>query len=165
MPARGSVFDNNALRIQGFFSNMRISLLTCLTAALLASSLSTIAAESTAPFSMTGVADNSDSVELRFDGPSSKSAKLLIKGDRTGFPPKTVPCSYELEPVQRGALESPIVKITFKDKETMTIACDPLSDNCHADRYPTVAGTSFSMLWHIKRHQARSTRRVSLTSD
>jgi hypothetical protein len=130
---------------------MRISLLACLSAALFALPLVSIAVPSSVPVSMTGSADSGDTVELRFDSPPSKTATLLIKGDRTGSAPKTVPCTYELEPIQKGALESPIVKITFNDKQTMTIACDPLSDNCHADGYPTVGGTSFSVLWHITR--------------
>lgn len=105
---------------------------------------------------MTGNADSGDSVELRFDSPPSKTATLLIKGDRTGSAPKTIPCTYELEPIRKGALESPIVKIRFNEKQTMTIACDPLSDNCHADSYPTVGGTSFSVLWHITRADMQS---------
>ncbi|SIT50167.1 conserved hypothetical protein [Paraburkholderia piptadeniae] len=107
---------------------------------------------------MTGVADNGDTVELHIDSSPSKSATILIKGDRTGFPPKSIACSYELEPIQKGALESPIVKIKFNDRQTMTIACDPLSDNCHADGYPTIGGTSFSILWRINRTDAQSVR-------
>ena len=135
---------------------MRTSFLACLSAALFALPLASIAVPSSVPVLMTGSADSSDTVELRFDSPPSKTATLLIKGDRTGSPPKTVPCTYELEPIQKGALESPIVKIMFNDRQTMTIACDPLSDNRHADSYPTVGGTSFSMLWHITRADVQS---------
>ncbi|PTB30347.1 hypothetical protein C9I56_03010 [Paraburkholderia caribensis] len=149
--ASGTVFAHNALHIQAVRSKMRISLLACLSAALFALPLASIAVPSSVPVSMTGSADSGDTVELRFDGPPSKTATLQIKGDRSGSAPKTIPCTYELEPIQKGALESPIVKITFNDKQTMTIACDPLSNNCHADSYPTVGGTSFSVLWHITR--------------
>ncbi|CAG9241457.1 hypothetical protein [Paraburkholderia caribensis] len=158
--ASGAVFDHNALHIQAVRSKMRISLLACLSAVLFALPLASIAVPFLAPVSMTGSADSGDSVELRFDGPPSKTATLLIKGDRTGTAPKTIPCTYELEPepIQKGALESPIIKITFIDKQTMTIACDPLSDNCHADSYPTVGGASFSMLWHIVRADVQVAR-------
>ncbi|SOE64355.1 hypothetical protein SAMN05446935_2453 [Burkholderia sp. YR290] len=64
--------------------------------------------------------------------------------------------AYELEPIQKCALKSTVVKITFNNKQTMMIACDPLSDNCHADGYPTVGGTSFSVLWHITRADVQS---------
>ncbi|BCF98040.1 hypothetical protein PPGU19_026090 [Paraburkholderia sp. PGU19] len=154
--AGGAVFAHNALDIQAVRSKMRISLLACLSAALFALPLVSIAVPSSVPVSMRGSADSGDTVELRFDSPPSKTATLLIKGDRTGSAPKTVSCTYELEPIQKGALESPIVKITFNDRQTMTIACDPLSDNCHADSYPTVGGTSFSMLWHITRADVQS---------
>ncbi|OYD76161.1 UNVERIFIED_ORG: hypothetical protein BDU10_1233 [Burkholderia sp. CF145] len=154
--AGDAVFTHNALHIQAVRSKMRISFLACLSAALFALPLTSIAVPSSVPVSMTGSADSGDTVELRFDSPPSKTATLLIKGDRTGSAPKTVPCTYELEPIQKGALESPIVKITFNDKQTMTIACDPLSDNCHADGYPTVGGTSFSVLWHITRADVQS---------
>lgn len=133
---------------------MRTPLLTCLSAALFALPLATIAAPAAqpiAPVSMTGVSDTGDTVELRFDATPSNAATLLIKGDRTGSPPRSFPVAYELEPIQKGALESPVVKLTFKDRQTMTIACDPLSDTCHADSYPTVGGTSFSILWRITR--------------
>jgi hypothetical protein len=149
--ASGVVFADHALHIQAVHSKMRTSLLACLSAALFALPLTSIAVPSSVPVSMTGSADSGDSVELRFDSPPSKTATLLIKGDRTGTAPKTIPCTYELEPIQKGALESPIVKILFNDRQTMTIACDPLSDNCHADSYPTVGGASFSMLWHMVR--------------
>ncbi|AUT60253.1 hypothetical protein [Paraburkholderia terrae] len=149
--AGDAVFAHNALHIQAFRLKMRTSLLACLSAALFMLPLVSIAVPSSVPVSMTGSADSGDTVELRFDSPPSKTATLLIKGDRTGSAQKTVPCTYELEPTQKGALENPIVKITFNGKQTMTIACDPLSDNCHADSYPTVGGTSFSVLWHITR--------------
>ncbi|WP_353552978.1 hypothetical protein [Paraburkholderia terrae] len=149
--AGGAVFGHNALHIQAICSKMRTPLLACLSAALFALPLASNAVPSSVPVLMTGSADSSDTVELHFDSPPSRTATLLIKGDRTGSLPKTVPCTYEIEPIQKGALESPIVKITFSDRQTMTIACDPLSNNCHADSYPTVGGTSFSVLWHITR--------------
>jgi hypothetical protein len=121
--------------------------------------LSAVASEAIATFSLSGVADTGDAVELRF-APSS-SATLVIKGNRTGAAPRSIPCSYEIEPVARGALENPVVRITFGDKQSMTIACDPLSDNCHADRYPTVSGTSFSMLWRIQRSSAHGRSTVT----
>jgi hypothetical protein len=143
---------------------MRLSLLASLCAAWIALPLSARAAEPVSPFSMTGVADNGDTVELHFDGAPSRSATLVIKGDKTGFAPKSFPCSYEIEPVPRGALESPIVKITLADRQIMTIACDPLSDNCHASGYPTVNGTSFSILWQIKRAPAKTLQARSTAS-
>jgi hypothetical protein len=136
---------------------MRPSLVVQLSAALFALPLSSIAAEPVASFSMTGVSDRGDTVELRFDAPDARTARLLIKGDRTGTPAKTVPCSYEIEPVQKsGTLDNPVIKIRFADNQTLTIACDPLSDNCHADSYPTVSGTTFSMLWRIQRADPQS---------
>ncbi len=136
---------------------MKTSLVVQLGAALFALPLSSFAVEPAAPFSMTGVSDRGDTVELRFDAPDRQTARLLIKGDRTGTSAKTVPFSYEIEPVQKsGTLDNPVVKLTFADKQTMTIACDPLSDNCHADGYPTVSGTTFSMLWRIQRAEPQS---------
>ncbi|WP_240057156.1 hypothetical protein [Paraburkholderia azotifigens] len=136
---------------------MKSSYVVALSAALFALPLSSIAAEPAAPFSMTGFSDRGDTVELRFGARDAQTARLVIKGDRTGTPAKTVPCSYEIEPVQKsGTLDNPVVKITFADKRTMTIACDPLSDNCHADGYPTVSGTTFSMLWRIQRTEPQS---------
>ncbi|WP_239482848.1 hypothetical protein [Paraburkholderia sp. C35] len=143
---------------------MRTTLVACLSAALFALPLTeakaaaavAAAAQPLAPISMTGVSDTGDTVELRFDALPSKSGTLTIKGDRSNSPAKSFPVSYELEPVAKNALESPIVRITFDNHQKMTIACDPLSDNCHADGYPTVGGTSFSILWHITRADTKT---------
>ncbi|WP_241024124.1 hypothetical protein [Burkholderia sp. Ac-20365] len=143
---------------------MRTPLAACLSAALFALPLSAIAAQPIAPISMTGVTDTGDTAELRFDATPSNAATLLIKGDRTGSPPRSFPVSYTFEPIQKGALNNPIVKITFNDKQTMTIACDPLSDNCHADSYPTVGGISFSILWRITRADTQTAQTRAHTS-
>ncbi|CAD6542307.1 hypothetical protein ACFQ3P_20775 [Paraburkholderia sabiae] len=136
---------------------MKTSLVVHLGAAVFALPLSSIAAEPSAPFSMAGVSDRGETVELRFDAPSARTARLLIKGDRTGATAKTVPCSYEIEPVQKsGTLDNPVIQIRFADNQKLTIACDPLSDNCHADGYPTVSGTTFSLLWRIQRADPQS---------
>ena len=136
---------------------MKSSCVVALSAALFALPLSSIAAEPAAPFSMKGVSDRGDTVELRFDAPGARTAMLVIKGDRTGMPAKSVPCSYEIEPVRTsGTLDNPVVKLTFADRQTMTIGCDPLSENCHASGYPTVNGTTFSMLWRIQRADPQS---------
>ncbi|CAG9213220.1 exported hypothetical protein [Paraburkholderia sabiae] len=134
---------------------MKTSLVVHLGAALFALPLLSVAAEPGAPFSMTGVSDRGDTVELRFDAPSARTARLLIN-DRTGTAARTVPCSYEIEPVKSGTLDNPVIKIRFPDNQTLTIACDPLSDNCHADGYPMVSGTTFSMLWRIQRADPQS---------
>jgi hypothetical protein len=104
-----------------------------------------------ARFSMTGLADTGDPVELHFGDPASHDSVLVVKGEKTGSANRSFPISYEIEPTQSDALESPVVKVIFSNKQQMTIACDPLSDNCHADTYTTVGGISFSMLWHINR--------------
>jgi hypothetical protein len=76
--ASGAVFAHNALHIQAVHSKMRTSLLACLSAALLALPLTSIAVPSSVPVSMTGSADSGDSVECRFDSPPAKTATLLI---------------------------------------------------------------------------------------
>jgi hypothetical protein len=109
------------------------------------------AADPGVPTMMTGYADNGDRVELRFDAAPSHDAHLVVVGNRTGAPPKSFDLSYELVDTSADGLESPVVKLSLPGGETLTIACDPRSDDCHADGYPALGPYSFSNLWAVER--------------
>jgi hypothetical protein len=102
-------------------------------------------------FSMTGLTDTGDAAVLKFDPAPSEGGTLTILGDRTHIQPRTVPLSYRLIPVKTSVDGDPRVQITFSDKKSLIIMCDPLSDNCRSDGFITESGVTFALLWHIKR--------------
>jgi hypothetical protein len=101
--------------------------------------------------SMAGVADTGDQIELRFEPAPSHHAQLVVKGNRTGKTPGTFPVTYEEIPASTQQMGNPIVIISFSNGKKMTIVCDPLSNLCHADSYPTFDGLSFSISWSVTR--------------
>ncbi|WP_207005202.1 hypothetical protein [Trinickia mobilis] len=100
---------------------------------------------------MTGENQMGDTVELRFDPAPSHAGTLVILGDRTKTPPKSVAFVYEV-PDKQPAGANATVNITFGDKQTLSITCDPLADNCRSAGYVTEGGSTFSILWKIARH-------------
>ena len=103
-------------------------------------------------FTMTGLTQSGDTAELRFDPVSSAAGKLVILGDRSNTKPQTIAFSYQFVPGTPGATGVPTVQITFADKQSLTIFCDPLSDNCRSTDFITEDGTTFALLWRIARH-------------
>ena len=102
-------------------------------------------------FLMTGLTDTGDTAVLKFAPAPSASGKLTILGDHTHAQLRTVAFSYRLLPVKSGVEGDPRVQITFSDKRSLTIMCDPLSDNCRSDGFITESGVTFALLWHITR--------------
>ena len=103
------------------------------------------------PVVMTGENQMGDTAELRFDPSPSHTGTLVLLGDRTKTPQQTFPFVYEI-PDKRATQSSPTVNITFADKQTLSISCDPLAENCESAGYVTVGGSTFSILWVIARH-------------
>jgi hypothetical protein len=103
------------------------------------------------PVLMTGEDQMGNTAELRFDAAPSHTGTLVILGDRTKTPQKSVSFVYEvLDKQPAGA--GPTVDITFGDKQTLSISCDPIADNCKSAGYVTEGGSTFSILWKIARH-------------
>ncbi|QCP53382.1 hypothetical protein FAZ95_30450 [Trinickia violacea] len=103
------------------------------------------------PVVMTGENQMGDTAELRFDAAPSHNGTLVILGDRTKTPKKSVPFIYDV-PDKQPAGTGPTVNITFGDKKTLSISCDPFADNCKSTGYVTEGGSTFSILWKIARH-------------
>jgi hypothetical protein len=103
-------------------------------------------------FSMTGLTHEGDTAVLRFDPAPSATGKLVILGDRTHSGSRTMAFSYRILPLTPHAPGNPTVEMTFGDKQSLTIFCDPLSDNCRSTDFVTEDGITFSLLWRIERH-------------
>jgi hypothetical protein len=104
-----------------------------------------------ADFSMTGLTDTGDAAVLQFYPAPSEGGTLTILGDRTHVQPRTVPLRYRLMPEKNSVDGDPRVQVTFPDQQSLTIMCDPLSDNCRSEGFITESGVTFALLWHIKR--------------
>jgi hypothetical protein len=102
---------------------------------------------------MTGLTDTGDTAVLKLDPAPSANSTLTILGDRTHTPPRTVPVGYRLLPVKSSIEGDPRVQISFSDMHSLTIICDPLSDNCRSDGFVTESGVTFALLWHIDRRK------------
>lgn len=100
------------------------------------------------PVVMTGVTQMADTAELHFDPTPADTGTLVIRGDHTKTPEQTYRFVYNVPAEQRGAVD-PAVNINFSDKQTLTILCDPRSDNCMSTGYVTLGATTFSMLWKV----------------
>jgi hypothetical protein len=111
-----------------------------------------LAANADSRLLMAGLSDSGDTVELHFDASPSTNGKLVILGNRSGVTPKSVPFSYRMLPTAPGGLADPSVEITFADKQTLAISCDPLSNNCRSAGYVVEGNATFSLLWHIDRN-------------
>ena len=103
------------------------------------------------PVVMTGEDQMGDTTELRFNAAPSHTGTLVILGDRSKTPQKSVAFVYDV-PDKQPAGTGPTVDITFGDKQTLSISCDPLADNCKSAGYVTEGGSTFSILWKIARH-------------
>jgi hypothetical protein len=101
---------------------------------------------------MTGLTDAGDTAVLRFDSAPSQTGQLTIIGGQTHLAIKTLPLKYRLLPKDAKVLGDPQVQITFADKQSLTIFCDPLSNNCRSEDLITEDGVTFALLWHIDRH-------------
>jgi hypothetical protein len=121
---------------------------------LLAAAISSaaLAGQPVGPFSFTGLADNGDTAVLRFDPSPATSGQLVVLGDRTHENSKTFPVTYRVLPHDSKSEGNPRVQITFPDKQSLTIFCDPLSNNCRSEGFITEGGVTFALLWHIERH-------------
>jgi len=103
------------------------------------------------PVVMTGENQMGDTAELRFEAAPSHTGTLVILGDRSKTPRKSVAFVYDV-PDKQPAGSDPTVNITFSDKQTLSISCDPLADNCKSAGYVTEGGSTFSILWKMARH-------------
>ncbi|CAB3759866.1 hypothetical protein [Paraburkholderia solisilvae] len=111
-----------------------------------------LAGQPTGLFSFTGLADNGDTAVLRFDPSPATTGRLFVVDDRTHQNSKTFPVTYRVLPRDSKSEGNPRVEITFPDKQSLTIFCDPLSSNCRSDGFVTEGGITFALLWHIDRH-------------
>jgi hypothetical protein len=100
------------------------------------------------PVVMQGVTQMADTAELHFDPAPSDKGTLVVLGDHTKTPKQSYPFVYRVPAAQRGAVD-PAVDLDFSGKQTLTILCDPRSDNCMSTGYVTLGATTFSMLWKV----------------
>jgi len=100
------------------------------------------------PVVMQGVTQMADTAELHFDPAPKHTGTLVVLGDHTGTPKQSYPFVYSLPAPQQG-MTDPSVTLDFSDKQTLTILCDPFSDNCRSTSYVTEGNTTFSMSWKV----------------
>lgn len=95
---------------------------------------------------MMGMTNTGDTALLKFDSPSSPNGMLVILRNRIHEHRVTVPFSYRLCPVKASVDGDPRVQITFPEKQSLVITCDPLSDNCRSDTFITESGVTFALV-------------------
>lgn len=117
---------------------------------VLVTSFSAFAGQVDHTFAMAGLAETGDTVTLRFNPAPSTEGLMTILGNRTGTNPKSVDFTYRLIPKTVARVGDPRVQITFPDKQSLTIFCDPLSNNCRSEGFVTEGGVTFALPWHIE---------------
>ncbi|WP_144158614.1 hypothetical protein [Paraburkholderia sp. BCC1885] len=100
------------------------------------------------PVVMQGETQMADTAELHFDPAPKYTGTLVVLGDHTKTPKQSYPFVYSLPTPQHGATDA-AVNLDFSGKQTLTILCDPLSDNCRSTGYVTQGNTTFSMSWKV----------------
>jgi hypothetical protein len=103
------------------------------------------------PVVMTGVNQMGDTAQLRFDPAPAHTGTLVLLGDRTKTPQQSYPFVYDI-PDKQPDSTSATVNLTFADKQTLSISCDPLAEHCRSAGYVTEGGSTFSIMWKIARH-------------
>lgn len=118
-------------------------------AAAMALSVSALAGSFGKAIVMDGTTQTADTAELRFDPTPSNSGVLIVLGDHSGTARQTYQFVYDV-PEKQPDPTARRVNITFADKTTLSISCDPLSDNCRSLDYVVKGANTFSLLWKIE---------------
>jgi hypothetical protein len=100
------------------------------------------------PVVMQGVTQMADTAELHFDPAPAHTGTLVVLGDHTKTPKQSYPFSYTVPAPVHGSTDA-AVTLDFSGKQTLTILCDSLSDNCRSTGYVTEGTTTFSMSWKV----------------
>jgi hypothetical protein len=117
-------------------------------AAVMSLSVSALAGTFGTPIVMGGTTQTADTAELRFDPRPSNSGVLIVLGDHSGTTRQTYPFVYDV-PEKQPDPTARRVNITFADKTTLSISCDPLSNNCRSLNYVDKGANTFSLMWKI----------------
>jgi hypothetical protein len=118
-------------------------------AAAMSLPLSALAGNFRTPIVMDGTTQTADTAELRFDPTPSNTGVLIVLGDHSGTARRTYQFVYDV-PEKQPDPTARRVNITFADKTTLSISCDPLSDNCRSLDYVVKGANTFSLMWKIE---------------
>jgi hypothetical protein len=101
------------------------------------------------PTVMTSETQLGDNVELRFD-PTPANTGALVVVDKTSHAVSLKRAfSYDVKGGKLTAAQGSTVDLHFADGQTLTIACDPLSENCSSSDFLTEGSDTFSISWVI----------------
>jgi hypothetical protein len=103
------------------------------------------------PIVMTSETQLGDDAELRFNPAPANTGELVVMDKTAHAVSLTRPFSYDVEGVDHTAPRGSTVDLHFSDGNGLTIACDPLSENCRSSDFLTEGPDTFSISWVIKR--------------
>ncbi|CAH2794902.1 MAG: hypothetical protein CBARDCOR_5123 [uncultured Caballeronia sp.] len=114
---------------------------------LCAAARTVLAGDFTLPVTMTSETQLGEAAELQFDPGTAKVGKLLILGNNTAGAQTERKFTYDLSGGERKTARGATVVVSFDDKESLEISCDPMADNCISSGFDTENGSTFSISW------------------
>jgi hypothetical protein len=105
----------------------------------------------TRPIVMTSETQLGDDAELRFNPAPASTGELVVMDKTAHAVSLRRPFFYDVEGVNHTAPRGSTVDLHFDDGNGLTIACDPLSENCRSSDFLTEGPDTFSISWVIKR--------------
>jgi hypothetical protein len=105
------------------------------------------------PIVMASETQLGDDAELRFDPTPANTGELVVVDKTTKAVSLKRPFSYDVKGGTPNMPRTPrgaTVDLRFSDGNALTIACDPLSENCRSSDFVTEGSDAFSLSWVIK---------------
>jgi hypothetical protein len=102
------------------------------------------------PIVMTSETQLGDDVELRFDPTPADTGELVVVDKTSNAVSLMRTFSYDVKGGKLSAARGSTVDVRFHDGNALTIACDPLSENCRSSDFLTEGPDTFSISWVIK---------------
>ena len=119
---------------------------------LCAAARTALAGDFTVPVTMTSETQLGEAAELQFDPGTGKVGKLLILGDNMAGAQTERKFTYDVSGADRKTARGATVVVSFDDKQSLEISCDPMADNCISSGFVTENGSTFSISWTIANH-------------
>jgi hypothetical protein len=116
---------------------------------LCAAARTALAGDFTVPVTLTSETQLGDAAELQFDPGTAKIGKLLILGNKTGGGQIEQKFTYDVSGGDRETARGATIVVSFDDKQSLEISCDPMADNCRSSGFATESGSTFSISWTI----------------